>query len=198
MARLISVMLIVSLSGGCGSTRSTQPARTATEQLLISRAIDRAAERLNVNLASGTRALVDDSKFASFDREYAIGTIRETLARQGLRLVANRADADVIVEIRSGALSIDESESFYGVPRVKFPIPLVGALETPEVAVFKKATQQGIAKLAVTVYDARDNSIKTSPDPIFGFSNSTDWIVLVLINWTTGDILPEEASDRLD
>lgn len=193
MFRLISLILIVTLLSGCAVTRHTHPARSATEQLLISTAIDNAAERLQLDIAPGTSVLVDASGFESYDKQYAIGTIREALARQGLSLARDKADAAVIVEIRSGALSINESDALFGTPSFQVPIPFTAAPEIPEIALFKREKQEGIAKIGITAYDAEDGSYITSASPTYGFSHRTRWIVLLFINWTTGDILPRDA-----
>src|SRR3989337_434525 len=49
---------------GCGTTRSTDSLRTATEQLLISDAIDRAVQTVNFEPLRGQTVYLDDQRLA--------------------------------------------------------------------------------------------------------------------------------------
>src|SRR5688500_13493 len=74
---------------GCGTTRSTDTTRTATEQLLISDAIDRAIQTVNVQSLSGQTVFLDDSRLGDvIDRNYLIGTLRQHLLASGCALRA--------------------------------------------------------------------------------------------------------------
>ena len=196
---LFLVMAFACIAASCSTVNQSQPPRTATEQLLISRAADHAAERLAVKLPPKTAVFLDTSDFEGFDQKYAIGTLKDRLLKSGVRLV-DKGKADVVVEIRSGALSINKSENLIGIPSVPIPIPLTGApLTTPEIALFKDEKQQGVAKFAMTAYGAKDGALRASSGPVYGFSHRTKWVVLLFISWTTQDILPEdqEPSDDL-
>src|ERR1700690_2206191 len=93
-------MLAALCLGGCASERDTQPARTATEQLLISTAADKAADQLKLQIPPGTKVFIDAGNFDGFDSKYAIGTLRDRLAKAGAKLVADRKDAETVVELR--------------------------------------------------------------------------------------------------
>src|SRR5271156_1121874 len=101
---------------GCSTLRETFPARTATEQLLISTAADRAMGDENFSGMTGQRVFVDDKYFESYDKGYAVCLIRERLYANGALMVTNGNQADVIMEIRSGALSIDNTDFLFGLP----------------------------------------------------------------------------------
>ncbi len=111
------------LLGGCAVTRDTQPPRTATEEMLISAAADRAADALRPHFAPGAKVFVDAQYFDGTDAKYTIGAIRDRLAQNGARLVADRKSADMVVEIRSGAQSIDQNSLLIGLPSINVPIP---------------------------------------------------------------------------
>lgn len=185
-------MLAAAFLGGCSTTRESSPSRTATEQLLISAAADRAAEKLSLHIRPGSRVYVDASYFDAIDGRYAIGAVRERMLKLGGRLTQNRDDADLIVEIRSGALSIDESELLIGLPGVTVPVPLAGPFELPDVPLFKKDERLGIAKIAATAYDAETGALADATGPQYGFSHRTHWVVLLLFSWTTTDVMPEQ------
>jgi hypothetical protein len=97
-------------------------------------------------------------------QQVPIGAVRDSLLKQGIHLVTDRAAADTIVEIRVGALSIDETRKLLGIPSTPLPIPLAGQLTLPEVALFKKHQWQGVAKLAATAYDAKSGRSSTPAD----------------------------------
>lgn len=192
---LLMLALVLAVAG-CTTTRHTSPSRTATEQLLISTAADRAARDVALKMPTGARVYVDASYFEGVDGRYAIGVLRAELLKQGVRLMDQRSEADVIVELRAGALSIDEEKSLLGIPEV--PIPFAGDLALPEIALFKRDTQRGVAKFAAIAYDAVDGRLIAMSEPQFGYAHETDWIVLLFFAWTTSDAIPAGEEDEAD
>jgi hypothetical protein len=182
----------------CSSERETQPARTASEQLMISSAVDHALDRLHVDIPRGTRIWVNADNFEGYDQKYAVGAIRDHLLRQGALLVADKGQADTIVEIRSGALSTDENSMLIGIPSMALPVPFVGATSTPELSLLKRSNEKGVAKIGVTAYDAKTGAMAPySPaQPTYGFSDRTRWVVFSLIDWSNSDTLPENVEDE--
>jgi hypothetical protein len=188
---------IVLALAGCTTEAQSNPPRTATEQLLISSAADRAARQVSLRVPRGSKLFVDADNFEGTDSKYAIGALREQLLKEGGRLVADRGAADYVVEIRSGALSIDQDEFLIGIPKMQIPIPLAGSFSFPEIALFKKAERKGVAKFAAAGYGAKDGRFADASDPRYGFSHETEWVVLLFISWKTADYLPEEAQEPL-
>src|SRR5262249_54668605 len=108
----------------CSLYRDTEPPRTATEQLLISSAADRMGINLGSNMQPGTKVFVDPSLVEGLDTKYTIGVIRDRLMKAGGRMVAKKEDADIVVEPRIGAQSIDQDGVLVGIPSFSVPIPL--------------------------------------------------------------------------
>ena len=118
MNRRLRLCLSVTLAlFGCTTERQTDPARTATEQLLISTAADRAANKLALQIPRNSQVFVDAADFEGVDSKYAIAAIRAHLIENGAKLVDDRAKADTIVEIRAGALSVNQDQMLVGIPR---------------------------------------------------------------------------------
>jgi len=161
------------------------------EQLLISAATDRAAEAVAEALSLDSRIYVDGQYLDGYDKPYALGALRDAFLRHGARMAQTRIDADVVVEVRAGALSVDSASSMLGVPSISVPIPLSDIVETPELSIFKKALSQGVAKLAATAFDRETGVLVASSGPKLGFSSKTDWTLLLLLTWETTDILPD-------
>src|SRR5437870_4778161 len=93
---------------GCGTTRMTDTQRTATEQLLISNAVDQTVSQLDL------RFLADKSVFLDFqfldnvaDRGYLVSSLRQQLLACGCILQEERAKATYVVEARSGGAGTD-------------------------------------------------------------------------------------------
>ncbi|MBX6323865.1 MAG: hypothetical protein IRY94_18775 [Rhodospirillaceae bacterium] len=188
MSHRAAAVLLAFALGSCTVTRESSPPRTATEQLLLSAAADRAADGLALAIPAGDRVFVDASDFEAYDGKYAIGAVKDRLLRRGARLVSSRGEADVVVAVRSGALSIDQERTLVGLPGFGVPVPLAGTLNIPEVALFKKEVEEGVAKLAATGYDARSGSLVDSVGPVFGFSHRIRWVVLLVISWASDDL----------
>jgi len=196
MPRLISVIVLTGLMlGGCTTDRQTDPQRTATEELLISSAADRAAEQLSLDLGPGKKAFLDATNFEGLDSKYAIATIRSSLLKKGTHFVGDKKEADTIVEIRAGALSIDKHETLVGVPSFNLPIPLAGQLATPEIAIYKSEDQEGIAKFGATAYDAKDGHFVAESTPPLGRAHITKHVILV-VSWTHDDVHGNGDGDK--
>jgi hypothetical protein len=192
----LTLCLLLLMLTGCSTDRESDPARTATEQLLISQAADQAADQINLDIKPGTKVFVDASNFDGTDAKYAIALLRERVLRLGGALVADRGASDTVVEIRSGALSIDKSEMLVGIPHFDIPIPLAGPLGFPEIALYKKAQQQGVAKFAAVAYNTKDGRAQSMSGAQFGASHTTDWVVLIFFSWSTNDIKPDNLGDK--
>ncbi|CAO3431253.1 DUF6655 family protein [Azospirillum doebereinerae] len=178
------------LLAGCSSSQVTTPARTATEQLLISTAADKAAERLAETLSVTGSVYVDSSSVEGYDNKYAISAIRDALLRRGARLLSARDAADTVVELRVGALSVDSENALVGIPSITMPLPMANNASTPEISLFKKELTQGVAKVAGTAYDRKTGALVASSGPQYGFSNKAEWVLLLLLRWETNDLLP--------
>jgi hypothetical protein len=158
-ARETSVVLCVVLtvlSSGCGSTRSSNTARTATEQLLISDAIDRTVQQINFKVLEGEAVYFDERHLLEVvDKSYLISSFRQHLLASGCVLKDKREDATFVVEPRVGAIGTDNHDWLVGVPAINVPqVPLAPTLPAaiPEIPFAKRRDQKGVAKVAVFAY----------------------------------------------
>lgn len=192
--RLLAILLLALVVSACSSSRDTLPQRGATEQMLISAAVDRAARGLLLEISRERTVYVSDQYLEGYDEKYAVGAIRDSLLKQGLRLVDIRSEANVIVEVRAGALSIDESRRLLGIPSFDLPVPLANQAKTPEIALFKQHELKGVAKIAATAYDRTTGALVGAAGPQYGYSHQTDWTFLLFLSRTTDDLKPERDS----
>lgn len=191
--RLVVSLLPALLLVGCDTERSSEPKSTATEQLLISTAIDHVIDQLKPSVPAGTKVFVDSQYFDTTPTDeilypkYAIGAVRDRLLKQGARIVDDRREADIVVEPRTGGQSIDHDTFLVGIPSFNVPIPLTQNLTFPEVALFKKDRQVGVSKLSITAYTEKDGGLVDSAGPMIGYSDRTRRVVLFFYEWTNND-----------
>ena len=188
MAMVIALTLF---SAGCASSLVTNPPRSATEQLLLSSAADRAMASVDLDIFAGRTTFLDLTYFDSYDSKYAEGEIRDALFRAGALLVNSETNADIIIEARSGALAIDNDTILFGIPNMSVPIPLSVPIEIPEIALYKTQTQHSYAKFALLAYANKSRAHIYSSGPLDGTSNH-DYHKILFISWVATDI-PEKA-----
>src|SRR5437764_13870358 len=82
---------------GCTQTELTKPKRSATEQLLISTAADRALAQADLSMVNGKKVFVEKSYFDSTDEGYVLGMVRDLINMHGGVLVPKVDDADLIL-----------------------------------------------------------------------------------------------------
>jgi hypothetical protein len=182
------------LFGGCTTNITTNPARSATEQLLLSTATDHALQSANLQLFSNQKVFLDTTYFDSYDSKYALGTIRDALSRHGVKLEDSITNSDIVIEARSGALSTDNSSYLLGIPNIGVPIPLSGTIQTPELAFYKSETQSSTAKIALLAYAKESRAHIYSSGPLDGKSHNNHF-KLLFISWVSTDI-PEKYSRK--
>ena len=191
IGKLFGLGLAVALSGGgCAGYKMTEPPRSATEQLLLSTAADRAMASANLGIFAGHKVFLDTNYFDSYDSKYAIGEIRDALSRAGALLMPEAKDSDIIIEARAGALSIDSDDSLIGVPASGLPIPLAGAVSIPEIALYKSDRQFSYAKIALLAYANGSRAHIYSTGPLLGKSYDK-YHKILFVSWVFTDI-PEK------
>ena len=155
-AWLIGLAVCAVTTVGCGSTRTSNTARTATEQLLISDAIDRTVQQINFKVLEGEAVYFDERHLLeAVDKAYLISSFRQHLLASGCVLKEKREDAMYIIEPRVGAVGTDNHDWLVGIPAINVPqVPLAPAMPAaiPEIPFAKRRDQRGVAKLAVFAY----------------------------------------------
>lgn len=146
---------------GCGSTNN----RAATEQLILSDAVDRAIAQIDFSPLSGRKVFLDVSYLQNYkgigfvNSEYVISSLRQQIVGAGCLLQETRETADFVIEGRVGALGNDSHDIVYGLPASNAlstaataisgapPIPTI-----PEISLARRQDQLGAAKIAVFAY----------------------------------------------
>ena len=150
---LVILAMTSSACVGCGTTRWTDSKRTATEQLLMSDAIERAVSNIDITPLSGRKVFLDTTHLADLDdKEYLIGSLRQHMLASGCLLMSDHDSADLVVELRAGALGTDRSSLILGIPATDISAGSRSA-NVPEMAIAKRTDQRAVAKVAVFAYE---------------------------------------------
>ena len=156
-----TLVLTALLAGGCGTLKS----QSATEQLLMSDAVDRAVSQLDFHPLGGHTVYLDTTYIKSVrgagfvNADYIISSVRQQMMSARCLLQERPEHAEIIVEARVGALGTDANEVTYGVPAnnaintAASLVPNAPAFPSiPELSLAKKSDQRGAAKLGVFAY----------------------------------------------
>ena len=153
---LTTTCLAICATVGCGTTRQSNTARTATEQLLISDAVDRTVQQINFKVLAGEPVFFDTSQMGDgVDKAYLISCMRQHLLASGCVMKDKREDATFVIEPRVGVLGTDSHDLMFGVPAFSVPQVVPGTplpSSVPEIAFAKRRDQMGVAKIAVFAY----------------------------------------------
>lgn len=153
---------LILMSTGCGTTREYN----ATQQLVISDAVDRSIASLDFRPLTGRKVYLDTSylrhvKGDSFvNAEYVTSALRQQIVGAGCLIQDAAPDADIIIEARIGTLGTDDHRVTFGVPENNalasaaslIPgAPNVGSI--PEIAFARREAREAAAKVAAFAYD---------------------------------------------
>jgi hypothetical protein len=179
LARAAGMAIVAGLLLGCGTTRMTDTQRTATEQLLISSAVDQAVSRLDFRSLAEKSVFLDVQYLDStIDKGYLVSSLRQSLLAQGCLLQEDKTKATYVVEARSGGIGTDHYSLLVGVPQISVPTFVPGQpSQIPEIPFAKKTDEQAIAKIAVFAYNRRTGQRLWQSGAVEASSSARDrWI----------------------
>jgi hypothetical protein len=167
---ITALFLLQVIASGCGSTKVF----TATEQLLMSDAVDSAVAKLDFRPLTGAKVFLDTTYITAMGKQtvmppvhntmvnsdYVISAIRQQMIAAGCLLVDTKELADVICEARCGAIGLDGHSVTYGLPANNFlssASSVVGGggnlPAIPELSLAKRELKSAASKVAVFAYD---------------------------------------------
>jgi hypothetical protein len=161
-------------------------------------AASRAVAQLGIEPLRGRKVYLETRYFAATDQAFMIGEVRARLMLGGVQLAAEREQAEIVMELRSGGVGVDRSDLFVGIP----PLLLnssVGSeeeegvpLATPEVSLIKNIDQRGVASVSYVAYWRDNGEIAAISGPYVGYTQRKDWSYFGLGRGTLGDIPPTD------
>lgn len=172
-AGILAGMLLALICSGCASTKTSNTARTAKEQMLLSNAIDQSLNKVDFAPLDGQRVFVDEKYLDCVDKAYLIGSVRHRVMRAGGLLTTSADDADVVMELRSGGVGTDTSEAYLGTPEIALP----GMLTIPEVRLAERKSQFGFSKIGMVIYDAHNRTVLGEGGMAMAQADDNNWFV---------------------
>ncbi len=160
---LLGCLPVVTLfTSGCGTTQS----RMATEQILLSAAVDDSISQIDFRDLSGRKVYLDTQfvrnvKGIGFvNADYIISSLRQQLVAAHCLIQDNLKDSDYVVEPRVGALGNNGHEISYGIPAsnaissASSLVPTMPQIPTiPELSLAKRNHQSASVKIGVFAYN---------------------------------------------
>lgn len=190
---LIAVLTAASALAACASTSETYPSRTATEQLLVARAADRAVEGLTLPIPAGSRIFVDDAFFRAENAAYAISAIRAALSEAGYALAPSKSEADAVFELRAGALSLEQMRRVFGLPDMRVPInDSFNVVSVPELSLYSRRDRVGVAEFSGFLYEPKTGAPLGAVVPMTGEFRIRSHKLLMIVAWGQQSVDPGE------
>jgi hypothetical protein len=223
---LTACLLLDLLSPGCTTIRVTDPPRTADEQFLMSTAASQAVAQLSVDALRDRKIWIETRyinapqqqvlfnttpvhgtgtagpEFNTPEQAFVVGELRARLLLGGVRLVAERDQADIVLEVRSGGVGINRTEYLIGIPSI--PLPGISTATstaaefttagTPEVELYKNERQRGFAGVAFVAYWRDTGELVTSSGPFIGRTARDDFFILGAAARSVGNIPPTDSA----
>jgi hypothetical protein len=203
-AVIVSLVVIAFHGGGCATIRVTDPQRTATEQFLLSGAVQSAIDQVSADTLRDRIVYIDTTYLTTAwqtapELSFLIGEFRAKLLEGGARLAGKREEAQIVLELRTGGVGVDRLEFLLGIPPIGFGALAGGVaaaggapLLTPELAILKSTRQYSFASVAFVAYWADTGELLTSSGPFVGKRFREDWWIFGTGPRTVGDIAPTE------
>ena len=183
---LVVCAAMVSLTG-CTSTNSSNTARTATEQMLVSNAVDQSLSKVDFQAFGGRKVFVEEKYLDCTDKNYVVSSVRHRVLMQGGQIASKPGEADLILEVRSGAVGTNSSNSFLGIPQIQIP----GMFATPEIKLINRVNQSGTAKIGLVAYDAKTHQVLGDGGMSLAKSADNNWYVFGIGPWQNGSVKSE-------
>ena len=172
---------------GCATAKTSNTGRTATEQLLIANAVDQSLDKVDFTPFGGRKVFLQDKYVDCQDKNYLIASVRHRLLAQGALLVEKSEDAEIGIELRTGGVGTDMSESFVGTPEVVLP----GMMTIPEVKFIEKNVQTAKAKIGLVAYEIESRRVLGDGGLTTAVSDNNNWSVLGVGPIQTGSLKNE-------
>lgn len=164
IVRWAAAVVGLALLAGCGTTKMQE----ATEQLLLSEAVDQSISAIDFRPLSGQKVFLDTTyirqiKSLGFvNSDYVTSSLRQQVLAAGCLLQESPAEADIIIEARVGTLGADAHQMTYGIPpnsTVSNAAKLVPGGQAipaiPELSLARRETHEGAAKIAAFAFDRK-------------------------------------------
>ena len=198
---LLQLLLVAVIAGigaffcGCSDPMVSNTARTSVEQFLLSDVIEQASDQMKFSVYKGKKAVMDYSYLApQVDKPVIQGLVERRLAECGVIVVADKKEADIIVQLVCPVLATNMAKLLVGSPSLPIPVPDTSVqIVIPEIAFFLKLTRSAHGHFSVNILNAKDLSPIEVQKGIRTKAYYINWAVM-LIPWETHNMKLDESA----
>lgn len=174
--------LVLSLTG-CTSIRMTQTSRSALEQQLEVKALERAVSQTPIEQFKGKSVSLELFGLNTIDLPFAIAYFRVWLVKQGVHVVQEGQAFDLQLRVFLKVLAVDQTEVLLGTPEFNFlGIPI------PAIAFYRHLLNRGRADLKGYVIDPDSSTLVAELPVSSGKAMHDRFTFLFIISWTKSDL----------
>jgi hypothetical protein len=182
---LAVVMCGLGLSG-CSSTHEiTKTARSPTEQLLLTQSLQRGLVDAVLPIPPGQTIAVETVGLTA-DQAFVTAVIEKWLSHQGLNLPKDGKES-LMAKVTLEAFGTLQDLTFFGVPPISSGlIPIA----VPELAFYKAARQQSLARFSIDFIDKKTGRLVRSTPVYEGDAFYHQYTIFLAFNYRDTDLLP--------
>jgi hypothetical protein len=181
---LLVFLLSLAALGGCTTRQVTVTDRSAVEQELLVRSLERAIHDLDLTALQG-RTVTLDLFGLTRDQSFAREFLAARLQQRGVHVTGVTEEADIRLRAFATVLGVDQGETLLGIPQMA--VPLVG-IPIPEIALFKWTRNRGAAEVQLFAYERPTGRFLARVPDVTGASKFDRFTILILVNFTVTDL----------
>lgn len=169
---------------GCSTQQLTLTERSAVEQELLVRSLERAIADLETTSLAG-RPVTLELFGLTKDQAFAKALLRARLEERGIEVVDERARAELEVRAFASVLGVDRGETLLGIPTVQVPVL---AVPIPEIAFFKWIRNRGHTEVQLYAFDRGTGRFVARVPLGTGRAKFDEFTILLVIGFTVSDL----------
>ncbi|KPJ64466.1 MAG: hypothetical protein AMJ45_05670 [Syntrophobacter sp. DG_60] len=174
---LISILVIFLPS--CSTTRYiTETKRSAIEQLLLTKSVERAIGDVFWVEIKGSKIYIETASLATEEENYLKKAVSLWCLEKGAVVVEDKNKADYIASVLVKSLGTDRIDTVYlGIPSL--PVPLTG-ISTPEIDILGSRRQKGYTELEIILYSASTGQFVQKTKPLIGKTHFSTYKIFLI------------------
>ena len=163
----------------CSTPNATNTARNSVEEMLISAVVERGISSIDFESYAGKKVVMDYSNLApQVDKEFLQAYIELHLARYGIIVVKDAADADYTFKATSSVLATDMDKLLLGIPSLPIPIPWVNlSIVIPEIPIIMRLKRSAWGRFFFNITDAKTNAPVQIVDGAKSEASYNNWVI---------------------
>jgi len=119
--------------------------------------------------------------------------VRAALSEAGYALASSKGEAEAVLELRAGALSLEQMRRVFGVPEMRIPInDSFNVVSMPELSVYSRRDRVGVAEFSGFLYEPKSGAPLGAVIPMTGEFRIRSHKLLMIVAWGQQSIDPGE------